>query len=159
MDIKQTSMTEEEKAYATVEEAVENFYLNQPVNFTMLVTRGIIDYYRLIDTNSEGEEVDYGIIFPNHNLYLAEAKGSKTPKDFRLYWDDASETYCSYTEEKTKHGDDIMYETKLLHQLNIGQLLSAVVVSIGPDPCGEPRTAIYLKQVPCQFDHPIIQRK
>ena len=155
MDIKQTLMTEEEKAYAVVEEAVKNFYLNQPVNFTMLVTRGIVEARKLVDKNSEGEEVEYALIFPNHNLYLAQALASKVPKDFRLYWDDKTETYCAYTEVR-RHDK---YVTKLLYQLNIGQLLSAEVISIGPDPCGDVRTAIYLKQVPCQFDHPIIQRK
>jgi len=142
--------------YAAIEQAVADFMTKQPIKLHAIITRGMVDIITQID--SDGNE--YGMYLPYHNLYLDGAKTSNHPKTFRIYWNHDTEMYETYNDLPFENDDGtIKWERITETQMNIGQLLSADVTSIGIDPCGENKVAIFIKQVPCEFDNPIVRHE
>lgn len=122
---------------------------DQPLKFYQFFERGLIDALTL--TDADGNE--YGALFPYHNLYLAEGKNSKHPKDYRLRFNEKTEMYECWTVNPDVNTEgETVWIPEMVSCLNIGQLLSCNFVGMGLDPCGEPKIAIYLEQVSCDFD-------
>lgn len=126
----------------------------QPFKFYQLLKRGLVDMLTL--TDADGNE--YGALFPYQNLYLAEARNSKHPKDYRIIFNEKTEMYeCWTVNPDVNTEDETVWIPEMVTCLNIGQLMSCNFVGMGLDPCGEPKIAIYLEQVSCDFDRANIE--
>ena len=126
----------------------------QPLKFYHFIKRGLVNMLTLTDADDN----EYGALFPYQNLYLAEAKNSKHPKDYRLCFNEKTEMYECWTVNPDVNTEgETVWIPEMVTCLNIGQLLCCDFVGMGLDPCGEPKIAIYLEQVPCDFDHANIE--
>lgn len=126
----------------------------QPFKFYQLLKRGLVDMLTL--TDADGNE--YGALFPYQNLYLAEARNSKHPKDYRIIFNEKTEMYECWTVNPDVNTEgETVWIPEMVTCLNIGQLMSCNFVGMGLDPCGEPKIAIYLEQVSCDFDRANIE--
>ena len=128
--------------------------MGEPLKFYQFFQKGLIDVLTL--TDADGNQ--YGAVFPYQNLYLAEAKNSKRPKDYRIRFNEKTEMYECWTVNPDVNTEgETVWIPEMVTCLNIGQLLCCNFVGMGLDPCGEPKIAIYLEQVPCDYDHTNIQ--
>lgn len=136
------------------EELLTEVMYQRPFGFLQLIKRGLVDILTLTDANGE----EYGAIFPYQNLYLAAARDSKTPKDYRIRFNEKTEMYECWTVNPDINTEgETVWIPEMIACLNIGQLLSCSFAGMGLDPCGEPKVAIYLEQVSCDFDHANIE--
>lgn len=133
---------------------IDGLMNEQPFRFYQLLRRGLVDMLTL--TDADGNE--YGALFPYQNLYLAEARNSKHPKDYRIHFNEKTEMYECWTVNPDFNTDgETVWIPEMVTCLNIGQLLSCIFAGMGLDPCGEPKIAIYLEQVPCDYDRANIE--
>lgn len=147
-----------EGAFDAIDMALHNvvskLLSEQPLKFYQLLKRGLIDMLTLTDADDN----EYGALFPYQNLYLAEAKNSKRPKDYRLRFNEKTEMYECWTVNPDVNTEgETVWIPEMVTCLNIGQLFSCDFVGMGLDPCGEPKIAIYLEQVSCDFDRANIE--
>lgn len=142
-----------EGAFDAINTAFSNIIselMGEPLKFYQFFQKGLIDVLTLRD--ADGNE--YGALFPYQNLYLAEARNSKHPKDYRIRFNEKTEMYECWTVNPDVNTEgETVWIPEMVSCLNIGQLLCCNFVGMGLDPCGEPKIAIYLEQVPCDYDH------
>lgn len=138
-----------------IEQVVDHLINHQPFQLTQFLKRELIDMLKLADENGN----EYAALFPYQNLYLDDARTSKTPKDFRLYYNEETDRYESYTTTPitNEHGCVTGYEKQTVAKLNLGQVFACIITGFGIDPCGENKVAIYLKPIKSAFDHMDIQ--